>query len=208
MRKSFYILLTLLISGNIFCQNSIISESDIPKLDSIINDFERNYSQSETPNFYSLPQTSASYFEIITKDPKKFLAELKKSENLKQLQNKFKGLQIDNDLLVIKNVYSDYKNEKKLEIKSFEIANNQNHGIKISFNDSLNQNNLKHFHSSYTNKRDSITTIRGFYLNNKFKSINLPKRLSDWINYADLIVRPETSIFYDSDNKSNGFRAY
>ncbi|WP_417213201.1 hypothetical protein [Bizionia sp.] len=208
MTKSIYILLSLLISGNIFCQNSIISESDIPKLDSIINHLEKNYNQSETPNFYSLPQTSASYFEIITKDPKKFLTELKKSENLEQLQNKFKGLQIDNDLLVIKNVYSDYKNEKKLEIKSFEIANNQNHGIKLSFNDSLNQNNLKHFHSSYTNKRDSITTIRGFYLNNEFKSINLPKRLSDWINYADLIVRPETSIFYDSDNKSNGFRAY
>ena len=208
MTKSIYILLSLLISGNIFCQNSIISESDIPKLDSIIRNLEKNYNQSETPNFYSLPQTSASYFEIITKDPKKFLAELKKSENLKQLQNKFKGLQVDNDLLVIKNVYSDYKNEKKLEIKSFEITNNQNHGIKLSFNDSLNQNNLKHFHSSYTSKRDSITTIRGFYLNNEFKSINLPKRISDWINYADLIVRPETSIFYDSDNKSNGFRAY
>ncbi|MBQ4915496.1 hypothetical protein J8L85_13660 [Maribacter sp. MMG018] len=208
MRKSFYILLILLISGNVFCQNSIISESDIPKLDSIINDLEGNYSRSEIPNFYSLPQASASYFEIITKDPKNFLAELKKSENLEQIQNKFKGLQIDNDLLVIKNVYSDYKNEKKLEIKSFEIANNQNHGIILSFNDSLNQNNLKYFYSSYTNKRDSITTIRGFYLNNQFNSINLPKRLSDWINYTDLIVRPETSIFYDSDNKSNGFRTY
>ncbi|PSG90899.1 hypothetical protein [Aurantibacter aestuarii] len=208
MTKSIYILLSLLISGNIFCQNSIISESDIPKLDYIIRNLEKNYNKSETPNFYSLPQTSASYFEIITKDQKKFLTELKKSENLKQLQNKFKGLQVDNDLLVIKNVYSDYKNEKKLEIKSFEITNNQNHGIKLSFNDSLNQNNLKHFHSSYTSKRDSITTIRGFYLNNEFKSINLPKRISDWINYADLIVRPETSIFYHSDNKSNGFRAY
>ncbi|WP_047245648.1 hypothetical protein [Maribacter thermophilus] len=208
MRKSFYILLILLISGNVFCQNSIISESDIPKLDSIINDLEGNYSRSETPNFYSLPQTSASYFEIIAKDPKNFLAELKKSENLEQIQNKFKGLQIDNDLLVIKNVYSDYKNEKKLEIKSFEIANNQNHGITLSFNDSLNQNNLKYFYSSYTNKRDSITTIRGFYLNNEFKSVAIPKRLSDWINYTDLIVRPETSIFYDSDNKSNGFKPY
>lgn len=208
MTKSIYILLALLISGTIFCQNSIISESDIPKLDSIIINLEKSYNHSETPNFHSLPQTSASYFEIIIKDPKNFLSELKKSENLKQLQNKFKGLQVDNDLLVIKNIYSDYKNEKKLEIKSFEIANNQNHSIELSFNDSLNQNNLKHFHSSYTNKRDSITTIRGFYLNNEFQSINLPKRISDWINYTDIIVRPETSIFYDSDNKSNGFGAY
>ena len=92
MRKSFYILLTLLISGNIFCQNSIISESAIPKLDSIIKYLEKNYSQSETPNFNSLPQTSASYFEIITKKTNDFLAELKKSDNIEQLKNKFKGL--------------------------------------------------------------------------------------------------------------------
>jgi len=208
MRKSFYILLTLLISGNIFCQNSIISESDIPKLDSIINDLERNYSQSKTTDFYSLPQTSASYFEIITKEPNKFFIELKKSENLEQLQNKFKGLQIDKDLLIIKNVYSDYKKEKKIAIKSFEITNNQNHSIKLSFNDSLNQKGIKHFHSSYTNKKDSITTIRGFFLNNEFKSVIIPKKLSSWINYTDIIVRPETSIFYNSDNKSNGYRTY
>lgn len=208
MTKPFYILLSLLISGNVFCQNSIISESDIPKLDYIINDLERNYSKRETPDFYSLPQTSATYFEIITKAPNIFLTELKKADNLEQLKNKFKGLQVDNELLVIKNIYSDYKKEKKLEIKSFEIGNNQNHGIKLSYSDSLNQNDIKHFYSSYTNKKDSITTIRGFYLNNEFKSIEIPKKLSDWINYTDIIVKPETSIFYDSDNKSNGFRAY
>ena len=48
-----------------------------------------------------------------SKEPNKFFIELKKSENLEQLQNKFKGLQIDKDLLIIKNVYSDYKKEKK-----------------------------------------------------------------------------------------------
>ena len=85
MTKSIYILLSLLVSGNFFCQNSIISESDIPKLDSLIKHLEKNYNQSETPNFYSLPQTTATYFEIITKEPNNFLAELKKSENIGRL---------------------------------------------------------------------------------------------------------------------------
>lgn len=208
MTKSIYILLSLLLSGNIFCQNSIINESDIPKLDSIISNLEEAYSQSDTPNFYSLPQASASYFEIITKAPNKFLSELKKTESLKQLQNKFKGLQVDNQLLVIKNIYSNYKEEKKLEIKSFKIGNNQNHRIKLTFNDSLNQNNVKYYYSSYTRKKDSITTIRGFYLTNEFKSFAIPKKLSDWINYTDIIVKPETSIFYDNDDKSSRFRSY
>ena len=208
MRKSFYILLTVLISGNIFCQNSIIDDGDISKLDSIIKLLEKDYHQSGNLIFYSLPQTSASYFEILTKEPNKFLTELKKSEGLAQLQNKFKGLQVDKDLLIIKNVYSDYKKEKKLTIKSFKITNNHNHSIELSFNDSLNQKGIKHFHSTYTNKKDSTTTIRGFFLNNEFNSGVIPKKLSNWINYTDIIVRPETSIFYNSDNKSNGYRPY
>jgi len=215
MRKSFYILLTLLISGNIFCQNSIISESDIPKLDSIINDLEKNYSQSETPNFYSLPQTSASYFEIITKEPNKFFIELKKSESLEQLQNKFKGLQVDKDLLIIKNAYLNYKKEKKLQIKSFEIGKSQRHIIdsqnyEIEIFSNKKQNRRIYF-SSYQekwSKHKESTIIKGFYLNQKFKSVVIPKKLSDWINYTDLIVRPETSIFYDNDNKSNEFKPY
>ncbi|TQD36250.1 hypothetical protein [Haloflavibacter putidus] len=207
MRKSFYILLIFLLSGNIYCQNSIISENDIPKLNSIINDLEENYSRSETPNFYTLPQASASYFKIITKDPINFLAELKKSKSVEELQNKFYGLQVDKDLLVIKNVYADYNDEKQLEIKSFEITNNQNHRVKLPSNDSLNQNNIKYFHTSYTSKRDSITTIRGFYLNTEFKSVKITRKLSDWINYTDKIVKPEISIFYDSDNKLNKYRA-
>ena len=215
MSKSFYILLILLISANIFCQNSIINENDIPKLDSIINDLEENYSQSETPNFYSLPQTSATYFEIITKEPNNFLAELKKSENIKQLQNKFKGLQIDKDLLIIKNDYFNYKKEKKLQIKSFEIGKSQRHIIdsqnyEIEIFSNKKQNNRIYF-SSYQekwSKHKESTIIKGFYLNKEFKSIAIPKKLSDWINYTDLIVKPETSIFYDNDDKSNEFKPY
>tara|TARA_R110002111_G_C5978278_1_gene370883 strand:- start:878 stop:2077 length:1200 start_codon:yes stop_codon:yes gene_type:complete len=204
-----------LISGNIFCQNSIISESDIPKLDSIINDLEGNYNQSETPNFYSLPQTTATYFEIITKEPNNFLAELKKSENIGQLQNKFKGLQVDKDLLIIKNDYLNYKNEKKLQIKSFEIGksqrhiiDSQNYEIEIFLNEK--QNNRIYF-SSYQEKwseHKESTIIKGFYLNNEFNSVAIPKRFSYWINYTDIIVKPETSIFYDNDDKSNDFKPY
>ncbi|PQJ20598.1 hypothetical protein [Tenacibaculum sp. SG-28] len=215
MTKSIYILLSLLISGNIFCQNSIISESDIPELDSIINYLEVNYSQSETPNFYSLPQALATYFEIITKEPKNFLSELKKSENIKQLQNKFKGLQVDKDLLIIKNAYLNYKKEKKLQIKSFEIGKSQRHIIdsqnyEIEIFSNKKQNSRIYF-SSYQekwSKHKESTIIKGFYLNQEFKSVAIPKKLSDWINYTDLIVKPETSIFYDNDDKSNEFKPY
>ncbi|RPE00241.1 hypothetical protein EGM88_02965 [Aureibaculum marinum] len=215
MTKSIYILLSLLISGNVFCQTSIISESDIPKLDSIIKHLEKNYSQSETPNFYSLPQTSASYFEIITKVPNKFLTELKKSDNIEQLKNKFKGLQVDKDLLIIKNAYSNYKKEKKLQIKSFEIGksqrhiiDSQNYDIQFFLNEKQNTRMYFSVYQEKWGKHKESTIIKGFYLNDDFKLIAIPKQLSDWINYTDLIVKPETSIFYDNDDKSNEFKPY
>lgn len=209
MTKPIYILLSFLISGNIFCQNSIINDSDIPKLDSIIKHLEKNYNQIETPNFYSLPQTSASYFEIVTKNPNYFITELKKAKNLEQLQNKFKGLQVDNDLLVIKNIYSNYKKEKKLEIKSFEIENNQNHSISSEYYNIKriysSKQKIKIYYSAYQetwSKNKDATIIRGFYLNNELESKAIPKKFSDWISYTDIIVKPETSIFLDNDEKT------
>ena len=215
MTKSIYILLSLFISGTLFCQNSIISENDIPKLDSIIKHLEKNYRQSETPDFYSLPQTTGSYFEILTKEPNNFLAELKKSENIEQLQKKFKGLQVDKDLLVIKNNYINYKKEKKLQIKSFKIGNGQNHLIDnqyydIEFFKNEEQNTRMYFsvyQEKWTKHKES-TIIKGFYFNHDFKRTAIPEKLSDYINYTDVIVRPKTSIFYDKDQKSKEYIPY
>lgn len=208
MKKSIYILLLYLISGNVFSQNQIIHDTDIPKLDSIIKSMEKEYNENDTLIFYSLPQTTASYFEISTKNPENFLTTLRKSNNLGQLQNQFAGLQVDKHLLVIKNVYFDYKKEKQIEIKSFEIENNQNHSIRLSFNDFLNQKNVQYFYSSHINKKDKITTISGFYLNEEFKSTIIPKKYSNWINYTDIIVNPKTSIFYSKNDTSIGYKPY
>ena len=215
MTKSLSILISLLISGNIFCQNSIINDSDIPKLDSIIKNLEKDYNQSKKLFFYSLPQTTASYFEIITKNPNDFLSELKESESIEQLQNKFKGLQTDKDLLIIKNAYSNYKEEKKIQIKSFEIGKSQRHiidsqhyYIEYIFNPI---HNTRIYYSAYQekwSKHKESTIIQGFYLNDEFKTTIIPKKLSNWINYTDIVVKPETSIFYESDTKPNEFSPY
>ncbi len=204
MRKLICVL-SFFVFGNVFSQNEIIESIDIPKLNSIIKKIESDYEQSEYKTFYSLPQTTGSCFEIKTKTPDKFLNELKKTEDINQLRHQFKGLQIDNDLLVIKNVYKDRDNKKIIEIKSFEIGNNNRHlisnengGMKSVLN-----KNAKIYYSSYKQtwgKYKGVTNIFGFWLNEDFKSIVLPKKMSDWIHYTDVVVQPKTSIFYDNKN--------
>jgi hypothetical protein len=203
MKRLFYILILLLITISVIAQNQILNEEDIPKLNSIIKSLEKEYGRDKLPVYNSIPQTSASYFIILTKEPNEFLSSLKNSKNLQQLLELYPNLRVEKDLLVIKNIYSNYKKEKKLEIKSFAIGNSFEHRIDLNFSDSLNKSDIKYFTKCYTRKKDNITTIYGFYLNKEFKSIPIPEKYADCIHYTDIVVKPETSIFFNKRKKSN-----
>ncbi len=198
-------LFMVVISETVFGQNQIIANKDIPRLNEIVESLEKEYNQSNHFVYNSLHQTTASYFEIITKTPEVFISELKKSENLEELQDKFPGLQTDRDLLVIKNIYTDYNKERQFEIKSFEIENNRNHRITLAFDDSLNQKNLKYFYSTYKSNGEQTTNIKGFYLKGEFTSLVIPKIYSDWVHYTDILVKPETSVFYNNGGHTGTF---
>ena len=208
MKNLILVLIIILFSGSTFAQGQIIHEKDIPNLNTIIKSLENDYRNTKAIFYNSLPQTTASYFEIVTKLPDNFVAQLNNSNNLKQLEDMFSGLQVDKDVLIVKNVYYDYNNEKKIEIKSFEIENNRNHSITIGFNDSLNNKDIKTFYSSYKSRENKTTTIRGFYLNESFKAIAIPKVYSDWVSYTDVLVKPEISVFYDKKQKEGLLRSY
>ncbi|TXD48015.1 hypothetical protein [Polaribacter sp. IC073] len=211
MKKTFYTFIITLISYNIYAQNKIVNESDIPKLNSIIKSLEKTYLENEIPSFKSLPQTTANYFKIITKKPNDFLHSLNNAEDFEQLVKENPSLQIDRELLIIKNIGVNYKKEKKIEIKSFEIGQNQSHLIKINYNDSINNSNIKFLYSIHKetwSKYKDASIIQGFYLINKFKSINIPEEYANWLYYTDIIVKPETSIFYDKNKKSNSYSPY
>ena len=202
MKKTFFTFILSLISIYIFAQNEILVDRDIPKFDRIIKSLEKDYRKSETPSIKSLPQTTADHFQILTRNPDAFINSLKRVENFEQLIKENPNLQIDRDLLVIKNQIVNSKKEKLIEIKSFEIGESQGHSIEIKLNDPLN-NNIKFLYTTRIetwgeNKGASI--IQGFYLHNEFKSINIPKKYSDWINYTDILVKPQTSIFTNKGN--------
>lgn len=204
MKKTFYTIILILMSYNSFAQNQILNENDIPKLNSIIKSLEEDvYEKNKTSVYESLPQANANCFLIVTSSPKEFVYALQNAENFQQLADQFPNLQIDKNLLIIKNIYTDYKKEKKLEIKSFEIKNNRNHLVSLKFSDSLNQNTIKYFYSSRTGKTKNTTTIFGFYLNNNFKSVSIPEKYADWLHYTDILVKPETKLFLGEEKSSS-----
>lgn len=206
MKNIFYIFLFTFISHYIYAQNEIVNNDDIPRLNSIIKSLEKEYKGSKTQTLKSLPQTSANYFKIVTKNPAAFLKSLNNAVNFEQLVRENPTIQIDRNLLIIKNVFFNYNKEKKIELKSFEIGQSQNHLLEIKYSDSLNNSNIKFLHSVYKEtwgEHKEASIIQGFYLINKFKSITIPEKFVDWIRYTDIIVKPETTIFYDNKEKSN-----
>lgn len=205
MKRTFFTIILILTSFYIFAQKQIVNDSDIPKLNSIIKSLEKDYRKSETPSLKSLPQATANYFEIITRNPDIFLNSLKRAKNFEQLVDENPNLQIDRDLLVVKNQTVNYKKEKVIEVNSFEIGKSRGHLVQTRFNDSLKNNSIKYLYSirkEITGENRGALIIEGFYLISEFKSITIPRKYSDWVNYTDILIKPQTSIF---TNKGNTF---
>ncbi|WP_372920450.1 hypothetical protein [Salegentibacter sp.] len=199
MKKITGFIIFLLISQFSLSQESVIQEKDISVLNQKIDSLKKVFATGNIPQFKSLPQTTGDYFDFKTSSPEVFIAALKKATPLDSLKKDFPNLQVDKELLVIKNNYQLNSGDKKLQIKSFDIKNSRGHKISLEYTDSLDRGNLKFYYSSYRPKGDSITSIRGFYLKDKFTQQEIPEKYSRWVNYTDIMVQPEEQIFYNSN---------
>lgn len=199
MKNSLLLLILLISSQGIFSQNEIIAKEDISALNTIIDSLEIDYQNSSKPNIESLPQGIGDYFELKTNKPEEFILALKNDLKLDSLLNKFTNLQIDRDLLVLKNQIKYSSGEHKLEIKSFQIKNNRDHSITIEYSDSLDKEDIKFYYTSYTYKKLNTTTIRGFKIKKSFSKESLPGKYADWTLYTDRLVLPDQELFFNSN---------
>ncbi len=196
MTKTSSILFLFLISfKSVFAQNTILNDHYIPQLNSQIKTLEGKYQSTVAPSLKSQPQAIADYFEIRTRYPDSFISALNQTHHLKQLADKFEGLIIDNNLLIVKYLQTARENKKEIRITSFSIQNNTEHAIILAYSDSLYLNKVKYYFSQNLDKNNGVTTISGFYLSQAFTTSTIPSAYTDWIWYTDNLVRPELPIF-------------
>lgn len=203
--KKFFIWSILLLSSFSYSQEmEILHSGNISRLNSIIDSLETIHSRKESPQFYSMPQTEGDAFRITTMDPEGFITDLNSEKGWKQLQQKYQNLQTDFDLLLIKNIYTDYRGEEVLEVKSFDIGESNNHLVRKAYNDSLNRNDLKFIYQTRTGKKDSSTDIWGFYFEEEFKTVPLPLKVNSQIHYVDVLIDPDFDLFTNQVTESYG----
>ena len=202
MKNFLLVLLLLFLSQEVLSQNEIIAKDNISGLNKIIDSLEKEYNTSPKNNIESLPQGTGDYFEVKTKKPDEFISALINNIALDSLISKFPNLQIDRDLLVLKNQIEYSNGEKKIEIKSFQIKNNRDHRITIEYSDSLEKENIQFYYTTYTNKKSNITNIRGFNIKESFSKKSLPQKYADWVLYTDNLVLPGEKLFFNTNNKA------
>ncbi|MCC8360059.1 hypothetical protein [Salinimicrobium sediminilitoris] len=190
--------LFLVLHQTSFSQETIIKDHSIPALNKVIDSLENNYKRSEIPTFLSLPQTTGDYFYLKTEFPDDFINALKAGIPLDSLIGKFPNLQIDRDLLIIKNNYVLSNGEEKLELKSFQIKFNSDHKITLEASDSLVKANHRLYYLNQPDYASGIRRVRGFYLHGDFVQKEIPKKYSKWVNYTSHLV-PPTRLFSKSD---------
>jgi|GEM_PF-4164565 len=185
--------LFLLITIQSWAQELSLNDQILDSLNAKIALLEGKYKKSTPQIIKSFPQTTASYFELIIQNPKTFIIALEKAKNFEELAEAFPNLIIDKDLLIIKSIYRDYNKALKIDINSFGIGNSGDHRITLKYSDSLNNDDLRYFYTSYT--YEGKTTISGFYLQTKFKVNEIPTKYADFVNYNDILIEPEKPIF-------------
>lgn len=181
-------------------QETIIKDHTVPALNKIIDSLENDLIENDIPRFLSLPQTTGHYFNVKTAFPGDFINALKKGTPLDSLRVKFPNLQIDRDLLIIKNSYTLTNGEEKLEIKSFQIKFNNDHKITLEASDSLVNRNHEFYYSDYPVYESDLRNIRGFYLNENFVQQDIPEVYARWVNYTDHLVPSETRLFFNNNS--------
>ncbi len=109
MKQILFLFTLIVIVGTLNAQSQLLQEKDIPKLNSIIKSLEKTYRNEKTPICMSLPQTSASFFQIVTKEPDKFFSSFKKSRNIKYLLRRNPNMVLlNNNNLLVMEIPKDY----------------------------------------------------------------------------------------------------
>ncbi len=196
VRNGLLIYLLLWLNQFSFSQSELIPAKNIDALNQKIDSLEIVYNHTPKINIASLNQGIGDYFELKTKSPETFISELIFGKKLESLISGFPNLQIDRNLLLLRNDYKYSNGTHKLEIQSFEIKNNGSHRITIDYSDSLVFNKIKFYYSAYTDKKSQVTSLRGFLIKEDFSQIKLPKKYADWVLYTDVLVIPEENLFY------------
>lgn len=176
-------------------------ERNISALDFQIDSILTNSSKKPINDFRSLPQTTAHYFALKTDDPEALIAYLNNITDIREAIKKYPNLEVDLDLLLVRNRFVDYEENEQVEFRTYEIGQGQYHVVTLPFQEKWISNDSKIIYRIYkAGKYNDKTRVIGFFILENFITYNIPSKYGNYISYVDLLIDPEFKLF--DGNKS------
>jgi hypothetical protein len=178
----------------------IYSEHAMGKLSCIVDSLNLKYRTCNYNRiFYSKCQTIG---HIITLDEGNIKAAKKDMENqipLDQFLAKYPKATIERDALILKDEYTNSKNQNIVEFEHFDLTTD--YGLTIEIEDvSVYEKDLsgKWLFEYTPNSKDSEASLSAFYFPQDFYSAPIPQKYSTMIGYADCLIDTTTTKFKDN----------
>lgn len=177
----------------VHAQTPTLDLTNLEKLRPALQARLTEYKKRALPNYKSLGQTTGTYFSIKTKNPAQFLADVHSAGDVGLLMKKYKRLELDRSLLVVKYVTSG-GGKTEIQYYSPTILGRSYYHVSIPKVD-FEPNHKIVFNQ---NAIDSAYYIYGFYLDSGFVATKIPSKYADWINYCDILCEPEQPLFFNA----------
>lgn len=207
MRFVFAFFLTLTLSLTCFAQEELIKNKDLPFLNLEVSRLESQYLQTSPKEYWSFPQTVGNFFELKTTDPAPVIQFLKSNPSFEKLMEKFPNLQIDRNLLVLENRYTNRNGKEIVQLKSFKIGNSNDH---LLSNEYGIVEILGNYFFTVTNDYETKipAKIHGFYLPEPLKKQRIPQKYSDWLRYGETLVDVSIPIFFKENSYDSQYQNF
>lgn len=215
MRKLFAFM--ILMSINLTAQNTefkvydnglIYSENSVNKLKHIVDSLNLKFKVCEfNKTFFAFGQAKANYVELEKSDAVKAKKDLEKGISYSEFKAKYPKAVFNEDLIIIKSTYANYKKEDNVEFSSLPLGkrNDEKAIVESKKNVDSYKNNFKGKWLFVFEEKTSYSkeSVKAFYFTEEFKSKPISDKYARLIQYSDCLVDTTAQVFHDGAKDSS-----
>jgi len=184
----------------------IYSENSVAKLKHIVDSLNLKFKVCEfNKTFLSCAQIKANYIRLEKSNVLEAKKDLENNISYSEFKAKYPKANFDENLVVVKSLYTNYENIESVEFSSLELGKSQSQRI-IS-----TQKNVDSYKHNFKGKwifdfqektKYSEASVEAFYFVEEFKTKPITDKYARLIQYSDCMVDTTVQVFFDGAKES------
>ncbi len=180
----------------IYPNGLIYSQTTMKKLNRIVDSLNLKFRKCELiRDINSTSQTVGYVVKLEKRRVKQAMLDMQNQMPIADFMLKYRKAKIKKHVLIIKNRYVDEANKEFVSVNYIDFQGFNSFSIESDEDNFFNKDLQNKWLFQYNEKQEySEEYIEAFYFPNKFKSILLPAKYTEMINYTNCLLSPEATI--------------